>query len=323
MSHNLIQRFHKRTLVFSLILCSGFCLTRPLRAQENPGLDLRQLGQLANWLDSNHDGIISPEEMQAGLNGAFGGGTAQNPFAPGQQGPSFQSAQQTLLGIESRKMKADAFGRPDPQTGLFKPEEANQLIRAYLEREVMAAQSLSLRQKFELLKPLRMEQDSFQRYNPFKGALKHDEMASLALKAATYSRPDPRRPESLIDMLNVIHTERFQADSFGRELPHSGLFANAEANRVIKQLLSTELLNYRQLSPEQKIAIIQQHIMRKDNFGRDLVRTGALTLEEAQFLMKQVLASPSTPSTPNSPWNQDPFKPSPSDKPWNKDPFKE
>jgi hypothetical protein len=227
------------------------------------------------------------------------------------------------LGIESRKMKADAFGRPDPQTGLFKPEEANQLIRAYLEREVMAAQSLILRQKLDLLKPLRMEQDSFQRYNPFKGALKHDEMASLALKAATFSKSDPRRPESLVDMLNVIHTERFQADSFGRELPHSGLFANADANRVIKQLLSTELLNYRQLSPEQKIAIIQQHIMRKDNFGRDLVRTGALTLEEAQLLMKQVLASPSPIPTQSPPWNQDPFKPSPSDKPWNKDPFKE
>jgi len=272
MAQILIQRAYKCSLVFGLIICSGYCLTLPLRAQENPGLDLRQLGQLANWLDSNHDGIISQAELQAGLNGSLLGGTAGNPFAPGQAGPSFQSAQQTLLGIESRKMKPDAFGRPDPQSGLFKPEEANQLIRSYLEREVLAAQSMGLREKLALLKPLRMEQDSFDRYNPFRGALKNEEMAGLALKAATYSRPDPRRPESLIDMLNAINAERFQADSFGRELPKSGLFANADANRVIKQWLSTELLNYRQLSPEQKIAVIQQHIMRKDNFGRDLMK---------------------------------------------------
>lgn len=293
-------------------LCLALALSAPASAQ-NTGIDLRQLGALADRVDLNHDGILSQQELELAIASGlflFQGGMPQPILS---QGVSFEEAQRTLTDINTRKMKPDTWGKPDPKTGIFSPDEANTMIRTYLEKDVLSSGRMSLSQKFSLIKALRMARDQWGAYLPFQGSLRDEDAFLLARRAAELSRPEPR-PGAIRELIVAVVAERQGADKWGKDDPLSGLLSPADANALIRRMISEGVLTDRSLSPDQKLAIIKENTMQKDSWGADLPRTGALTEAEAAQLSRLVFSQPSQPSAqpsaqPTNPWQTNPFNP--------------
>lgn len=290
------------------------------------------LGQLGLVIDTDRDGYVTRRELSTALNsgrvalsGSYlttiqSGGPTQPDYPYPGFGPSAAEARRYISEIESQKMKTDQWGNYDPSSGIFKPDEANTRIKAYLDKEVINANSLTLAEKFELLKSQRMGKDQWGNYTPAKGSLKDDEVAAYAKRAAEQAKADPYRPGSAREMLSAIAAERQKADQWGNDDPRSGLLKPADANSVLKKLINEEVVNNRSLSRDEKLAIIKDHTMRKDQWGNEQSRTGALTADEARRLSQQVFDQPNSPSQPG--YNNDPFgKPVNNTPAFGQDPF--
>lgn len=320
------------------------------------------LGQLGYMIDNDRDGFVSRRELSQALNsgsvilsGSYltavqGGGPSHpthptHPTHPGQPwpgyGPSVEEARRTIQELEGQKMKTDNWGNLDPSTGIFKPEEANTRIKDYFDKNILNSNSLGLGEKFELIKSERMAKDNWGNYTPAKGSLKDDEVSAYAKRAAEQARPDGYRPGSERELLTAIAAERQKADNWGNDDPRSGLLKPSDANAILKKLISEEIVTTPRLSRDEKLALIKEHTMKKDNWGNELTRSGALTADEARRLSQQVFDQPAQPSNPyGNPYSNDPFggnhgnkpgysndpfgKPAdkPADKPYSNDPFK-
>lgn len=271
-------------------------------------------GQLGVMIDTDRDGFVTRRELGTALSSgrvAVSGSylTALNGAGPSQPdypwpgyGPSAEEARRYIAEIDSQKMKTDSWGNYDPNTGIFKPEEANARIKAYFEKEVLPSASLSMGEKFDLIKSQRMGKDSWGNYTPAKGSLKDEEVASFAKRAAEQAKPDPYRPGSAREMLSAIAAERQKADSWGNDDPRSGLLKPSDANAILKKLIGEQVVSGYSVPRDEKLAIIKEHTMKKDSWGNEMPRSGALTADEARRLSQQVFDQPSQPN-----WNQDPF----------------
>ncbi|PKL76925.1 MAG: hypothetical protein CVV27_07790 [Candidatus Melainabacteria bacterium HGW-Melainabacteria-1] len=288
------------------------------------------LGQLGYVVDGDRDGFVSRRELSTALNSGrvvLSGSyltTVQQPDYPDYPGYpgaglTLAEARRQIADIENQKMKPDQWGNPNPNTGIFKPEEANARIKAYFDKEIVSAVSLSLSEKFELIKSQRMGRDQWGNYTPSKGSLKDDEAASIAKRSAEKAWAKPFEPQAIRDMLNAVASERQKADQWGNDDPRSGLLKPADANAVIKTLLSNSVIKGHALSRDEKLTIIKEHTMRKDQWGNEMPRTGALTQAEARSLSQQVFdqrnyipnmpAKPAQGSDAKPNHSQDPFKP--------------
>lgn len=304
-------------------------------------------GQLGMVIDTDRDSFVSRQELtralssgQVAISGNYLVTTGSSGTHPGQgpghgHGISLNEARRFIQEIESSKMKKDNWGNYDPSTGIFKPEEANRRIQEYLRKEVLDSGRLSLGDKFALLSENLMKKDNWGNYDPSTGALKATEAEEIAKTAMSSLRlSDHVRAGEAREALQAIAAQRMKADNWGNDDPNTGLLKPATANDAIKRLLENEVLNSRSIRRDEKLQILKDHAMRKDNWGNYDRRSGALTAEEVNRLSQKVFDQredqdnfgndPFKPGHPGSnPFGNDPFKPGqPGSNPFGNDPFK-
>lgn len=280
------------------------------------------LGSLGQAVDSNYDGFVTRQELALALNTGrvilsgsylvaphqpnwppayppnpgYPGGPGQVPGGPGYppypgMGKTLEQSQAYISELESNKMRKDSWGNFDPNTGIFTPEEANAKIRKFLEEEVVNSSAMSLKDKLDLLKGQRMKKDSWGNDDPSKGSVTGKQASELAEKAAKATSPNPFERDFAKTHIETLSAEKMKADSWGNDDYTSGLYTPAQANRLIKDFLRSQVLDARELSRDEKLALIRSLIMKKDSWGNDNPRTGALTALEAQQLSKEVFES--------------------------------
>lgn len=282
------------------------------------------LGSLGQAVDSNYDGFVTRQELAMAMNtgrvilsGSYLVATQPNwppayppnpghpgyPGGPGQVpgGPGYppypgmgKTAEQTrsyIAELESNKMRKDSWGNYDPSTGIFTPEEANAKIRKFFEDEVVNSSAMSLKDKLEIFKSQRMKKDSWGNDDPAKGCVTGKQASDLAEKAAKATQPNPFERDFAKNYIDTLSGEKMKADSWGNDDYSSGLYTPAQANTLIKAFLRSSVIDSREISRDEKLALIRSQTMKKDSWGNDNPRTGSLTALEAQQLSKEVFES--------------------------------
>lgn len=283
------------------------------------------LGSLGQVVDSNYDGFVTRQELGMALNTGrvilsgsylvaphqpnqpnwppayppnpgYPGGPGQVPGGPGYppypgMGKTVEQTRAYISELESNKMRKDSWGNNDPSTGIFTPEEANAKIRKFLEDEVVNSSAMSLKDKLEIFKSQRMKKDSWGNDDPAKGSVSGKQASDLAEKAAKASQPNPFERDFAKNYIDTLSGEKMKPDSWGNDDYSSGLYTPAQANTLIKAFIRSAVLDSREMSRDEKLALIRSQTMKKDSWGNDNPRTGSLTTLEAQQLSKEVFES--------------------------------
>jgi hypothetical protein len=260
------------------------------------------LGSLGQAVDQNYDGYVTRTELSQALNsgrvilsGSYLVAGSQNtqpgyPTNPGY-GRTTEEARQWISGIESQKMRKDPFGNPNPNTGLFTPEEANSRIYKFIGEEVAPSLAMPLADKLELIKGQRMKQDAWGNDDPFRGSLNATQSAELAEKTVRATRPNLFLPEAAKAHAEAINNAKMRPDNWGNNDSKTGLFTPEQANELVKDFLRQVLIPAHEVSSEEKLALIRSLQMKKDNWGNDNPRNGSLSAAEVKELSRLVFAT--------------------------------
>lgn len=246
------------------------------------------LGTLGRTIDSNRDGFVNQNELAQSL--SFGQVFLSGNYLVGRHGQNGSAgwARETIQTLETQKMKKDRYGRWDPSTGLFTPDEANKKINAFLNNKLLPSQDIPLSDKLSIFKDQIMAKDRYGRWDPSKGSLTADKASSLArqaLEQPLQSNMDEYGARNHVQTLRSVIMEK---DQYGRYKKDSGLLTHDQANERLRQFFNQVVLPSQTISSSTKLTLIRSEVMSKDQYGRYDKTTGSLTPSQAQELSRKI-----------------------------------